>query len=190
MPTARTAEEIQGRRSASTVPSLRAKYGANQSAGKDRAFVRVGKTQTAVLIGASDLADWDMEELRQGRRRSKNGSFSGRAPVVVAKAVHDELVRRTLDEANKLLTENLNAAVEILTDIAKDKQADNKDRLSAIKMIMDRAMGKEPMTINVGQEAKWQAAITHSIVSMPAALVDPDINNRDEGEEDGDPAGD
>lgn len=185
MPQASTHAEIRGRRNASSAPRLRAKYGANQDAGNGRAFVRVGKTQTAVLTGQSDLADWDIEELRQGRRRSpKTGTFVGRGPVVVAKAVHDELVKRTLDEANKLLTENLNAAVAVLVSIAKDDKADNKDRLTAVKMITDRAMGKEPMTVNIGGEAKWQAAITHSIVSMPAALVDPDIKNRDEGVED------
>lgn len=184
MPLARTAKEIQAKRSASSVPSLRAKRGANGRAGKDRAFVRVGKTQTAILIGADDCSDWDIEELRQGRRRSKNGSFSGMRPVVVALKVHDELVRRTLDTANQLLLENLEAGVQVLTDIAKDAKADNKDRLTAIKMMMDRAMGKEPVTVNIGQEKKWQAAITHSIVSMPAALVDPTTDEGDE-EDDG-----
>jgi hypothetical protein len=183
---ATTQQQIRSRRDSSTPPKLRAKYGAGQDAGVGRAFVRVGKSQSDVLTGQDDLSSWDMEELRQGRKRSaKTGTFVGRGPVVVAKAVHDELVKRTLDAANKLLIENLEEAVKVLGDIMKDTTADNKDRLTAIKMISDRAMGKEPMTINVGQEAKWQTAITHSIVSMPAALVDPDINNRDEGDEDG-----
>jgi hypothetical protein len=161
-----------------------------RSTGTTRALVRLDRGTTEVLIGLDDVKDWDDEEIRRGRRRDENGEFHGRRPQVVAKAVHDEQVRRTLEKANQLLIDNLEEGLGVLVKIMKDDKLDAKDRLTAVKMITDRAMGKEPMTINIGQEKKWQAAITHSIVSMPAALVDPDINNRDEGDEDGDSAGD
>lgn len=183
-------QALYNKRRSIGLPALREKVRKGKDVGSGKALVKLDRGTTAVLIGLDHVEDWDDEELRRGRRRDANGLFTGRNPQVVAKAVHDEQVRRTLATANQLLLENTEAAVKVLADIMKDTKADNKDRLTAIKMITDRAMGKEPINVNIGQEAKWQVAITQSIVSMPAALVDPDINNRDEGEEDDDPAGD
>ena len=106
---------------------------------------------------------------------------------MVAKAVHDELVRRTLERANQLLIDNLEQGLQVLCDIMLDEDVEAKDRLTAIRMITDRAMGKEPMKLDIKGEAKWEAAIAHSIVSLPAELVDPHINNRDEDNDGPDP---
>lgn len=151
-----------------------------------RALVRVGQGTTDILIGREDLSKWDEEELRRGRKRDSTGIFRGRDPVVVAKAVHDELVKRTLDEANKLLQDNLQAGLEILVEIMKDQRVDAKDRLKAIEMITNRAMGKEPQKLEVQTEGKWQVAIADSIVSLPDALEDPNMGDRDEDVDDGD----
>src|SRR5512143_2439194 len=172
--------EIRAKRRNSSVKALRKKYqsGEGQYAGKERALVRVGKGTTNILIGKDDLKDWDDEELRRGQRRSKNGNFTGRAPTVVAKSIHDELVRRTLDNANKMFIENLQNAVEVLCEIVKDDKVDAKDRLTAIKMITERALGRETrVTVDVGGETKWQAAITSAIVPMRSVLEDPDRDN-------------
>lgn len=149
-----------------------------------RALVRVGQRTTDILIGKEDLSTWDDEELRRGRRRRPDGSFGGRGPVVVPMAVHDEMVKRTLEKANQILTENLESGLEILVDIMKDDRVDAKDRLRAIEMIANRAMGKEPQKLEVTSEGKWVHALADSIVSMPEELIDPDINNRDEDLED------
>jgi hypothetical protein len=155
--------------------------------GEHRALVRCGKGTTDVLIGKDDLSEWDDEELRRGRKRDKNGGWQGRDPVIVPKAVHDELVKRTLSKANKLLTENLEAAVELLTDIMRDPDVDPKDRIKAIDMVMNRAMGREPQRLEIDPGDKpWQLALAHSIVSMPAELIDPNIHDRDEDNDDDD----
>lgn len=149
-----------------------------------RALVRVGVGTTDILIGKEDLSTWDEEELRRGRKRRSDGTFAGKDPVVVAKAVHDEMVKRTLDEANRILQENLTEGLEILVEIMRDERVDAKDRLKAIEMISNRAMGKEPQKLEVKSEGKWQMALADSIISMPDALVDPEIENRDEDLED------
>lgn len=172
---------IRGKRRASSVKSMRSKYQAGEGDyGGGRALVRVGRGTTEILIGKEDLSTWDMEELRRGRKRDKNGGWQGRDPVIVAKAVHDELVKRTLEKANELLTSNLEEAVKLLADIMKDDQVDAKERLKAIDMIMNRAMGREPQKLEVQADGKWEAAIAHSIVSLPGELVDQHIDNRDE----------
>lgn len=164
--------------------SLKHKYRVGDYGNGHRALVRCGRGMTDVLIGKDDLSEWDDEELRRGRRRDKDGGWRGRDPVVVAKAVHDEIVKRTLSKANTLLTTNLEAAVELLTDMIRDPDVDWRERLKGIDMIMNRAMGREPQKLEFKGEAKWEAAIAHSIVSLPAALVDPEIGNRDEDNDD------
>ena len=160
---------------------LRSKYqAAPGDYGGHRALVRVGKGTTDILIGKEDLSTWSDEELRRGRKRDHNGGWQGRDPIIVAKAVHDELVRRTLERANTLLTENLESALTILVDIMKDEKVDAQERLTAIRMITDRAMGKEPQKLEVHGEAKWQIAIADSIVSMPEQLEDENKHDRDE----------
>jgi hypothetical protein len=172
---------IRGKRRSMGVDRLRSKYqAAPGDYGGGRALVRVGACNTDILIGREDLTLWSDEELRRGRKMDKNGGWQGRDPVIVAKAVHDELVRRTLAKANAMLIENLEGGLKILVELMNSDNVEPKDRIAIIKTIMDRAMGKEPIKIDLGGEAKWQVAITDSIVSMPDALVDPEKDNRDE----------
>jgi hypothetical protein len=171
------------------VHRLRSKYqAAPGDYGGHRALVRVGLGTTDILIGREDLTTWSDEELRRGRKRDKNGGWQGKDPIIVAKAVHDELVRRTLEKANTLLTENLEAALSILVDIMKDEKVEPKDRITAIKMITDRAMGKEPTKVEITGDAKWELAIADSIVSMPAQLEDQHREERDEDIDGDEPA--
>lgn len=172
---------IRGKRRSMGVDRMRSKYqAAPGDYGGGRALVRVGAGTTDILIGKEDLTLWTDEELRRGRKMDKNGGWQGRDPVIVAKAVHDELVRRTLDNANKMLTENLEEGIKILVELMKSDKVEPKDRIAIIKLIVDRAMGKEPVKIDIGGEAKWQVAIANSIISMPEALVDEHKDNRDE----------
>lgn len=171
---------IRGKRRSVSVAALKEKYRVGQYGNGHRALVRLGAGMTDVLIGKEDLTTWDDEELRRGRKRDKHGGWQGRDPIVVAKAVHDELVRRTLERANQMLIDNLEEGLQLLVDIMKDEDVEAKDRIKAIDMIVNRAMGKEPIKLDIKGEAKWEAAIAHSIVSLPAELVDPHIQNRDE----------
>jgi hypothetical protein len=141
---------------------------AGMTHGDERAYVRLGVNNTLVITGQDDLSQWDDEELRRGRKRDKHGGWMGKDPVVVPKVLHDELVKRTISKANSTMLENLNIAVEMLTSIVSGTDVEPKDKLTAIRMIMDRVMGKEPQKIEVGGEAKWQVAIQAGIVSLPA----------------------
>lgn len=172
---------IRGKRRSMAVHRMKAKYEAEAEAyGGGRALVRVGRSTTDILIGREDLSKWDMEELRRGRKRDKNGGWQGRDPVIVAKAVHDELVKRTLSQAEELMRSNLEAAVKMLTELAVADNVEPKDRLKAIDMIMNRVMGREPQRLEVQAEGKFEAALAHSIVSLPDELVDAYADNRDE----------
>lgn len=103
----------------------------------------------AILAGDVDLSSWTEEELIRGQRRNKRGKFHGRPPKIVPKALHDELVKRKLTKAYDLLNESIYDAVAILIDIAKDDRTDASVRLKAVKEILDRTIGKQPITLQI-----------------------------------------
>lgn len=180
MAKATSVASIQKRRGRSTPAALRKRRAAGENVDDTRAFVRVGQTATDVLTGVDDLSDWDDEELRRGRRRCRIkgsrwfGKFQGSDPIVVPKALHDELVKRTLDKANKLFQENLLAAVEVLVDLCTDTSVEPRDRLKAVQMITERVMGKPKDTVEFTGDKKWELALTGGIVHSVAGEDEDD----------------
>jgi len=152
--------------SSNSITSIRGRMLNGHPKGKERAFVRAGIQTTAILTGKEDLSLWEDEELRRGQKRDKNGKWQGAAPKIIPRAVHDELVRRTLSAAEKLLRESLDDAIKMLVEIAKDPAADDKARVRAIDMIMNRVMGKEPNKIELSGQSKWEVALLAGIVSV------------------------
>lgn len=139
----------------------------------DRGLVRMSASNTKVMLGLDDLSDWDDEELRAGRRRGKNGLLIGRQPKILPKALHDELVKRTLSRAHIELRDNLEAAVKSLTSIATDTTVEAKDRVKAIGMIMDRVMGKAPERVQItGETPKWLETLSAAIISKSEEFVE------------------
>lgn len=138
----------------------------------ERGFVRLGKTSTRILIGVDDLSEWDNEEIRRGRRRDKNGGWQGRDPVVVPMALHQEAIKRTFDEAQELMREGLVPAIKYLTGLVESDDAEDRDRIKAVSMIMDRVLGKavERVEIKTGTEP-WEDAIKAAVVPLDAIEV-------------------
>lgn len=174
------AASIRAKRRASGIERIQAKA-ANGQAHAERGYVQMGRMNTAILAGHEDLSTWSDEELRRGQKKDKNGRWQGRRPSVVPKALHDELVRRTLSKAEELMRDNLHTAVEALVDVVTGEDVEDKDRLRAIAMIMDRVMGKEPQRVEVGGDAPWMAAIAAAIVGT---VEDEDIIDVEPEEED------
>lgn len=157
---------VRAKRRASTQSAIKAKAERGETHGNERALVRIGAATTKIITGQDDLSEWDDEELRQGQRRDKNGRFQGRTPKIVPKALHDELVRRTLIQANDIMRDNLEEAVCMLVALAKSPGVEAKDRLRAISMIMDRVMGKSPDKVEISGQSPWLVALQGGIVTM------------------------
>lgn len=167
-----TKGSINAKRAGSRVSNIKAKAARGEASGEERAFMRMGKSNTRILTGQEDLSEWDDEELRRGRKKDRNGGWRGIDPVIIPKALHDELVRRTLSKANTLLRDNLHAAVQALTSIVEDEDVEPKDRLRAAGMIMDRVMGKDPIPVKLDSETPpWQVAIQAGIVSITNSMT-------------------
>jgi len=135
----------------------------------------VGLANAAILGGEADLSLWTTEELVRGTRKDKNGRWAGRPPVVVPKAIHDELVSRKMMQAHELLRDNLCEAINVLVTIAKDKRADGAVRVKAANTIIERVLGKVPERVHLAQddEPAFIQAIRNSVVSIiPTASTD------------------
>lgn len=96
-----------------------------------------------------DLTAWSDEELMRGQRRSKRGTWEGRPPRLVPKAIHDELVRRKMSKAHDILRDSIVRAAEVLREILDDKNADDAVRLKAAGMLLDRGLGKATERVEI-----------------------------------------
>lgn len=160
----------------STNPTIRAKQAtvgidnikAKRDAGLEaprRGLVRLGKVNTDILTGYEDITQWDDEELARGQKRDKNGRFQGRQPVVVPTVVHNEMVRRSMKAAERLLQTALVPACEALSAIITNPDTEDKDKLRAVDMILNRVLGKSPEKVEITGEMKpWESAIVASVV--------------------------
>lgn len=167
---------IAAKRRGARISSIKKKHESGTAHGDERALIRLGASNTKILAGAEDLSEWSMEELQAGRRLDKNGGHRGKDPVVIPKAIHDELTKRTLSNAQQMLRDNLENAVSTLTMIASDESVEPKDRLRAVNMILERVMGKTPEKVEFSGEAPWMIALQKGIVVVN--------NGSDNGESD------
>lgn len=171
---------VQAKRRSSRVPNIKARHQAGLDVSHERATVRVGKMNTQILIGAEDLSVWSDEELVRGQRKDKNGRYQGRPPKVVPKALHDELVRRTLSKANELMRTNLEDAVAMLVAIATGADVDDKDKLKAIEMMMNRVMGREPVTLEADIKVTTFDEVFESIKIKRGDIIDVESSDADD----------
>lgn len=136
----------------------------------DRRQVRMGITNTRIMSGHDDLGLWDDEELMRGQRRDKHGSWGGRPPKVVPKAIHDELVRRKMSSAHELLRDNVVSAVEVLIEIAHDNSAEPGVRLKAASLILDRVLGKASERVQISVEPAWAVALRGAVIDVDSIV--------------------
>lgn len=176
-----TAAEVRARKKASTPKAIREKAERGETNGNERALMRIGKTNTKIITGQEDLSLWSDEELRRGQRKDKHGQWKGRPPKIVPKAIHDELVRRTMEKAVGLMNDNLTEAVQCLIDIVKGSDVEDKDRIKAASMIIDRVMGRTPEKVELSATVKpWQQAVQGGIVRAPLDVIDVEEVDEDD----------
>ena len=114
--------------------------------------IQIGRRNAAILAGKIDLSDWDDEELQRGQKRSRRGTWEGRPPKVVPKQLHDELVRRKLNQANAMMRDHLVEAVQMFYDLMTAKDTEDAIRFKCAMAIKDHVMGKAPERIQVQVE--------------------------------------
>jgi hypothetical protein len=144
-----------------------------------RASVELSPTAAAIVYDGADLSDWDDEELLRGRRRNRNGTFTGRAPAVVPVKLVQELTRRRFSKTHSLLAVSLVDAVQVLREIVNDERASEFARLRAADMIFDRILGKprEQVAIDLyaeveGKSPVWKDLTRNAIVGSASQALE------------------
>jgi len=166
--------------------------------------IQVGTRNTKILEGEEDLSDWDVDELIRGRKRDRNGHFSGRPPSVVPQKIHEELMRRTLSEVTEIIREaavpaatKLSEMVQQELDIYQDDegriQQERLDptQLRACQEVLERVLGKAKERIEISAEIKpWERAVgTVTIVGTREdadEIIDAEIVDEEDIEEEDD----
>jgi hypothetical protein len=146
------------------VPNLQARAAKGQDVSEQKAAISVSKTTTRVLMGSEDPRDWDDEELAHGRRRDRNGGFQGSDPKVVPKLVQDELMRRMMRKTGERLRKMNDDALDQLELLLTGSDVDEKTRLKAIEMVLNRNVGKIPERMEVTAQTKpWEGLVVEAI---------------------------
>lgn len=145
-----------------------------------RGLIRVSRAVSDAVDNPESIRDWDDEELRRGRRKAKNGKFTGRDPIMVPANCYREMMRREFARANQLMGENLVAAAQALTDIITSPVSEDKDIIKAAQLLLDRVMGKNPEKLDVSFKTPMFIGVLNGIVPGPeleryeGAVIDVD----------------
>jgi hypothetical protein len=113
--------------------------------------------------GLLKVSDADDDEVSAGRFKDLGGGFGGRAPNMTGKQYnewHQELLKRGRSKLNSMYMVALNA----VSEIASSGISEDRDRLKASSMIMDRVSGKVPDRIEVGPVDAFADALEGLIV--------------------------
>jgi hypothetical protein len=150
------------------------------------AIVHIPPSTAAIMYDGASLEDWDDEELLRGRRRSKNGKFSGRAPRIVPAALHHELTRRRFQRSYALMADSLVDAAMMLRAVVNDEEASYAYRIRAAEVMFERVVGRprEHISLDVaadGTAPAWQVALAQGIVGSLDQLKE--VEKRAESDE-------
>lgn len=142
-----------------------------------RSTVRVAGSTIDIIKDPDQIKDWDDEELERGRRRDKNGRFTGSAPTIIPMECFRELNRRRLAKAQQMMSQGVEPALEALLAIVGNPRSDDRDRIAAAKILLERGLGKEPQKMDVTVETpKWLQALQGGIVATePDDIEDAEV---------------
>jgi hypothetical protein len=151
------------------------------------AVVSITPVAAAVVFDGEPLDDWDDDELIRGKRKDKNGKFTGRPAQVIPARLHRELTRRRFSRSRDLMAESLEDCARMLRSIVVDEAAPIRSRIHAAEVLMDRVLGrpKESMAIdfaNTAEPAPWQRMMAEAIVGNLQQAIDAEAESIIEGE--------
>lgn len=135
---------------------------------KGRKWTKISARTVALMNGEDNVEDWDDEELFRGHRRDSNGNFTGRPPKLVPQQAHRELLKRRLKQAELLMVDALPAATKTLVAIMESPFAEDRDRIKAAQLVIERVMGKaiERVEVGITNDPPWMEALQAGIVDI------------------------
>lgn len=146
-----------------------------------RGRIDVSPTTVAIVNGTDDLSEWSDEEIVRGQRRKADGNWPATRPKVIAAALHDERVKRSMTKAYRLMREAAPEAIEELRKILKDPHSTRADRAGAAKIILSHVMPKAvqmDLGVTVDATPAFLKVVEASLMSVyiePEGADDSDI---------------
>lgn len=136
--------------------------------------IRLGKRWSEILAGidakeftwAEFVQTLTPTELARGQLMDKNGEFRGRPPSLVPRAFHDACIRELMARGKVLYQENYIAAIESMTEIAKNTNAKESDRIKAAQFVIERLEGKAVERLVVTAEDPFAAMMEGAVASL------------------------
>lgn len=122
------------------------------------------------------MDEWDEEELARGRPRAIDGTFRGRPPVWVSRAMHETAIETFRENIRGRMRVNAIAAVEYLQGVLGDDSVDEKGRpnvsastkTQAAMFLVEHLLGKPKQEVSADISVKLQGVLAQAMV-----VVDP-----------------
>jgi hypothetical protein len=121
--------------------------------------IRVKGRMAKLLRGELSVEDLDDEELARGYCKAKDGTFRGKPPGIIPRAMWTRMQRELFQRFDERLKSNLVETLDVVLELAKDRDIDAGTRLRAAQYVIDRTMGKTPEKITVSHEDPWETII-------------------------------
>lgn len=125
------------------------------------------------------LEEWDAEELARGRPRAKDGTFKGKAPSFIDRALHEQIVRRFEDIVRVEMNGHTVKALKVLEQILDSEAEDEKGRpivsastkLDATKFLIEHIIGKPKQRMETDISVKLQGILATAMVNPSLTQV-------------------
>jgi hypothetical protein len=119
------------------------------------------------------LDEWDAEELARGRPRAKDGSFKGKAPAFIDRALHEQIVRKFEEIVRLEMNGHTVKALKVLEKILEDDETDEKGKpivpastkLDAAKFLVEHVLGKPKQRVEQDISVKLQGILATAMVN-------------------------
>lgn len=136
-----------------------------------RRKMKIGQEELATLYKPID--EWDAEELARGRPRAKDGTFKGKPPQFIDRALHEQIVRKFETVVRTEMNTHTVKALEVIDAILTDDSVDDRGKpvvpagtkLEASKFLIEHILGKPKQRVESDISVKLQGLLGTAIVN-------------------------
>lgn len=152
---------------------------------RQRAKIRKAEAARNAAIGrlTKPIEEWDTEELARGRPRDRHGTFMGKKPTWVNRAVHEEAIRRFTELAQSDMRAIVPEALALVRLIIENEDVDRRGRwvvppsvkLQAAQWVVEHLVGKPTQRLEADISVKLQGILANCLVT-PGEATQPAID--------------
>lgn len=140
-----------------------------------RHALRVGaaRVDEGLEVMHKPLEEWDLEELARGRPRAVDGTFKGKSPAFITRAVHEAAIERFKLAMKSTLNAKAIDAMVVLDNILSNDEVDNRGKpaipptvkLQAAQFLVEHLLGKPKQPIEQDISVKLQGVLSMAMVA-------------------------